>query len=405
MMSSKSEVAPGSVLGSALLVAGCCVGAGMLGVPVLTASTGFLPSLALFVVVWLFMATTGLLLVEVNLWFGDGAGLVTMAERTLGRAGKIFTWGLFLFLFYSVMIAYVIASGHLVAQFGLELFAVHVPSWAGSLVFTVLFGILIYAGTRQVDWFNRIVMITLIAAYAALVVMGAKHVDTELLSHAQWSHAWFIVPPMIMGFGYHNLVPSLSHYLGLNRKRLIQAILWGTFIPLMIYVVWQWLILGIVPVAAFQRSLDEGHMATQALREVVGSLWVATVADFFAFFAIVTSLLSVALSFVDFLGDGLKISRERSSGRALLCLLTLAPPFVIALAFPRIFLVALNYAGAFGAVILFGIIPALMVWVGRYHRQYGNEPIVKGGKGTLILVILFAIAVAVLQLMKELGVA
>ena len=82
----------------------------MLGVPVLTASTGFLPSLALFVVVWLFMATTGLLLVEVNLWFGDGAGLVTMAERTLGRAGKIFTWGLFLFLFYSVMIAYVIAS-------------------------------------------------------------------------------------------------------------------------------------------------------------------------------------------------------------------------------------------------------------------------------------------------------
>ena len=103
-MSSKSEVAPGSVLGSALLVAGCCVGAGMLGVPVLTASTGFLPSLALFVVVWLFMATTGLLLVEVNLWFGDGAGLVTMAERTLGRAGKIFTWGLFLFLFYSQLL-------------------------------------------------------------------------------------------------------------------------------------------------------------------------------------------------------------------------------------------------------------------------------------------------------------
>ena len=200
----------------------------------------------------------------------------------------------------------------------------------------LLFGVLIYAGTRQVDWCNRLLMISLIAAYGVLVVMGSHHVDTHLLQHAQWKQAWFIVPPMVIGFGYHNLVPSLAHYLGLNKKRLVRTILWGTFIPLVIYIIWQWLILGIVPAAAFQKSLNEGQMATQALREIVGSVWVATVADFFAFFAIVTSLLSVALSFVDFLGDGLKVSRERSSGRALLCVLTLGPPFVTALS-PGIF--------------------------------------------------------------------
>ncbi len=400
-MSSESQIIRGSVPGSALLVAGCCVGAGMLGLPVLTASAGFVPSMVFFVLAWLFMVTTGLLLVEVNLWFGDGAGLVTMAERTLGKVGKALTWGLFLFLFYSIMIAYVVASGHLVAQFAGEFFALKIPSWCGSLLFVVLFGVLIYAGTRQVDWFNRLLMLVLVAAYALLVVMGASHVDTELLGHAHWKHAWFVAPPMIISFGYHNLVPSLTRYLGSNRKRLIQAILWGTFIPLAIYVVWQWLILGIVPASAFQRSLDEGQMATQALREVVGSVWVATVADFFAFFAIVTSLLSVALSFVDFLADGLKISREKSSSRAMLCALTLVPPFLIALLFPRTFLVALNYAGAFGAVMLFGIIPALMVWVGRYRRKYSDEAIVKGGRGVLLLVIFFACAVTVLQLLRE----
>ncbi len=56
----------GSVLGGVLLVTGCCIGAGMLGLPVMSALTGFYPTLAMFIVGWLFMAVTGLLLLEVN---------------------------------------------------------------------------------------------------------------------------------------------------------------------------------------------------------------------------------------------------------------------------------------------------------------------------------------------------
>ncbi len=78
----------GSVFGSALLIAGCCIGAAMLGLPVLTALAGFQPSVVMFVIAWLFMTTTGLLLTEVNIAFGDKAGIVTMAERTLGRREK-----------------------------------------------------------------------------------------------------------------------------------------------------------------------------------------------------------------------------------------------------------------------------------------------------------------------------
>jgi hypothetical protein len=51
---------------------------------------------------------------------------------------------------------------------------------------------------------------------------------------------------------------------------------------------------------------------------------------------------------------------------------------------------ALNYAGAFGAVILFGILPALMVWSGRYIKGISGEKIVPGGKITLGAIILFA---------------
>ncbi len=396
----------GSVLGSALLISGCCIGAAMLGLPVLTALAGFQPSVLMFVLSWLFMVTTGLLLLEVNIIFGDIAGIVTMADRTLGIYGKVLSWLLFLFLFYSVMLAYVVGSGSLISTMAHEVLGFTMAPWTGSLICVLLFGILIYSGTSRVDYFNRVLMCGLIITYVGLVTMGSSHVHTDYLKHVDWNAAWFVVPPMIISFGYHNLVPSITYYLGTaHPRRLKTAILLGSGIPLVIYLVWEWIILGIVPVegeAGFRQALQQGNMATSALRNAVGSAWVVTLAEYFGFFAIITSLLSVALSFVDFLSDGLNIRRD-SKGRALLCLLTLGPPYLIGITYPGVFLTALNYAGAFGAVILFGIIPALMVWVCRYRRDYVSKPLVPGGKVTLIIVILFASAVVVLQLARELG--
>ena len=45
----------GSVAGGILLIAGCCIGAGMLGLPVLSAIAGFEPSVILFFISWIFM--------------------------------------------------------------------------------------------------------------------------------------------------------------------------------------------------------------------------------------------------------------------------------------------------------------------------------------------------------------
>src|SRR6478752_4022536 len=88
---------------SILLVSGCCIGAGMLGLPVISSLAGFIPSSLVFIIGWLFMAATGLLLLEANLWFNESASMVTLAGRTLGIGGKIIAWIGFLFLFYALM--------------------------------------------------------------------------------------------------------------------------------------------------------------------------------------------------------------------------------------------------------------------------------------------------------------
>lgn len=429
-MDESYSIRKGSILGGVLLVAGCCIGAGMLGLPVLSALAGFNPSLLMFFVSWVYMATTGMLLLEVNLWFSEEVSIVSMAERTLGFTGKAFSWFVFLFLFYSLMVAYAAASGSLVADFIKELVGIQAPHWIGSLLISALFGILIYLGTHAVDQFNRLLMIGLIAAYAFLIYMGASYVNPTYLEHHDWTQIGYIVPAMIVSFGFHNLVPSLTTYFKRDIKPLRLVIIIGSAVPLLIYIVWQWLILGIVPFegeGGIKAALDHGEMATQALRAAVGSSIILKIAEAFAFFAIVTSFLGVALSFVDFLADGLKIAKT-NKGKALLCFLALAPPFVFALIYPTIFLSALNYAGGLGAVSLFGILPALMVWRGRYtfhgridqflakkstsnHEEkqlVGLESsyktsglqIVPGGKPVLIMVIAFALWVMSLQLVS-----
>lgn len=395
----------GKLIGTILLIAGSCIGAGMLGLPVLTATAGFQPSTALFLIAWLFMMTTGLLLLEVNLWYTDEISLISMTERTLGTIGKWVCWGTFLFLFYSVLVAYVTASGSLFADGLLAVFGISSPAWVGSLLFTLLFGALIFYGVSAVDQVNRVLMCGLIASYLLLLYLGAPHVNRDHLQEVNWKASLLVIPPMVISFGYHNLIPSLTTYLQRHRRHLILSIVIGSLIPLAVYLVWEWLMLGIVPMegpGGYRQILGEGHTATHALAQTVGSSWIATAAESFAFFAIVTSFLSLSLSFVDFLSDGLGIAKD-TAGKALLSTMTLAPPFALALLYPTIFLVALNYAGAFGAVILFGLLPALMVWKGRYYLHKLEQKIVPGGRFTLILVIIFSLTVTLLQLAHELG--
>lgn len=399
-METAKKTPPGSVLGGTLLIAGCCIGAGMLGLPVLSALAGFQPSVVILLLSWFFMLTTGLLFLEVTLWFKDEVNIVTMADRTLGFIGKATAWIVFLYLFYCLMVAYIAGSGSLFADFAQEIAGIALPSWVGSIICTILLGIFLYFGTKTADLLNRFLMLGLIGSYVALVILGAPHVSLEFLKHDDWSKALFVLPVMIVSFGFHNLVPSLATYLNHDVPRLRRTIILGSVIPLLVYLAWQALILGLIPVegeGGFREALDKGQMATQALKNAVGIPSVVDLAQYFAFFAIVTSFVGVALSFIDFLADGLHI-KKNAFGKLLLCLLVLSPPLVFAIVYPNIFLEALNYAGGIGAVILFGVLPAAMVWSGRYYKGLGQTVLVPGGKTVLVIVMTFSLVVVVLQL-------
>lgn len=342
----------------------------------------------MFCLTWLFMMTTGLLLLEVNLWFEEEVSIVSMVGATLGKLGKALSWLLFGYLFYSLMIAYVDGSGALLTGLASDA-GVVLPKWVGSLLFTLIFAFLIFIGVSSVDWFNRLLMIGLVISYILLVSWGIPYIQPEFWSHQDWSSMVLIIPAMIVSFGFHNLVPSLTTYMERDGKKLFWILFLGSLLPLLIYLIWGALIMGIIPVWVFENALEGGDLVTVALKNAVNSPLVLLFAEHFAFFAIVSSFVTVALSFLDFLADGLHIKKDYK-GRFFLTLLTLLPPFLCALIYPGIFLTAISFAGVYGALILFGIFPALMVWRGRYIMKIKGERLVPGGRYTLFLIIAFA---------------
>ena len=396
----------GSVTGGSLLIAGCCIGAGMLALPIKTGIVGFYPFLILFVLCWMFMTATGLLLLEVNLWLGNDANIISMTKCTMGKAGQIIGWFVFCFLFYSLMIAYVSGCSNIFQSIFQGCLGITPPIWLTTTIVSISLGSIVFLGTNIVDHFNRIFMIGLVITYLLLVVFSIKHVKQDLLGHCNWIVAIFSLPIMVIMFGYHNLIPTLTIYLKNNAKKITLSIIIGSIISFLICLLWEWIVLGIVPLEGdygIITASEKGYVSTQLLQNIVGIGILSNISLSFSLFAIVTSCLGVALSFVDFLSDGLKITNNNYKNRLLLCSFVIAPAFIFSLLSPKVFFIALDFAGGFAAVILFGIFPAIMVWIGRYHKNIANIQILPGGRFALVLVILLSLCIFTLEMIHECG--
>ena len=381
--------------GGVLLVAGTSIGAGMLALPVFTGFMGFVPALIFLGLCWLFMFVTAMLFLQVNLSLDGEPNLVTMAEKTLGVWGKAFSWVVYLLLLYSLTAAYIAACSPLFVNAAATLLGVPVPDAFGPFPLLIFFGIIIYLGTKTVDYLNRFLMLGLVLSYFLLVIFLPQHVQGNLLQHVDFQASWLAVPMMITSFGFHIIIPTLTTYMRHNVARLRWMVFVGSVIPLLVYVLWEILALGIVPITGdngLANAFEHGLKASEPLSKLIHNPTLSLGISFFSFFAIITSFLGVSTSLSDFLKDGFKL-KKTSGGKALACLLTFIPPLIFVLFYPRGFLTALQYAGVFVALLL-GLLPALMAW--RLNRTYFK-------KCLLIVVILVSILIVVLDILEQAG--
>ncbi|KAH7435031.1 hypothetical protein KP509_06G046100 [Ceratopteris richardii] len=372
---------PGSLSSAILLIAGTTVGAGILAIPAVTQEAGFLASSFTCLLCWLYMVTTGLLVAEVNVSTmcelgSGGVSLVSMAMRTMGRGGVFAACISYLFIHYALLVAYIARSSEILTS------ALGFPPWLSAATFSAVFGGICYFGSqRAVGAINGFLVAGIIGSFALLVFAAAGELDWGSLLKANFAAVPMSIPIIALSFVYQNVVPVVCTNLEGDLKRIRSAIIWGTSIPLVMFLIWDAVILGSLSGAV------ESEDPLNVLRSE-NSL-IGPIVQVFSVLAISTSYIGFVLGLADFLADLLKLPSGRGN-QPLPYILTVVPPLILALISPGIFFKALDFAGTYGVLTLFGLLPAAMAWNERYGEiciPSPFKPIVPGGRVVLCIVI------------------
>lgn len=385
------------LLGGILLIIGTAIGGGMLALPIATSPVGFVNSSLLLFACWFVMTAGAFLILEVNLWLPKDSNLVSMAKATLGKPGQIIAWITCLLLLYSLLAAYIAGGSDFLSNL-LSLINISLPSSAVSILFTLLLGSVVIMGIDSVDHVNRILMLIKFSALFLLIAFVAPHVSLPKLQGGDSKYFTASITVAITSFGFATIVPSLRSYFNDDVKKLRIAIVIGSLIPLISYILWNITVMGVIPREGDHgliSILHSGRSTSEFVNELSALLQRDTITSFarvFTSICLLTSFLGVALCLSDFLADGLNLTKNNGK-KLILALATFLPPLLIVLVYPGAFIAALGYAGIY-CVVLLVLLPALMAWRGRYHKNFANGGYrVLGGKALLAFLMLVSVAI------------
>jgi tyrosine-specific transport protein len=319
------------------------------------------------------MLVTAMLFSKALLWLEHGAHYSTLSERLLGRWALVVSWILYPFIGYASIVAYIAEGGRMLSSLissalpTTSLETHQLADWVGPVLFTLIFG---YALIKRslLGRFNNILMAALVIGYLLLVQQGMGSMETDRLHHSDPSMLWHGLPICVAMFSFHTIVPTVCRQLHYQQSSIAKVLIIGSMIPLVIYAVWQLIVIGAIPVegeSGLKNARELGVSAGALLASSGLSSRLVLAIQVFSFAALSTCFLGFSIGMVDFLEDGLK-GMVRRPNRLVLLLTVLLPSLGIALVYPGLLLRALDLSGAFGDAILNGVFPVLMVWRGRF---------------------------------------
>ncbi|MEH2177777.1 amino acid permease [Nostoc sp.] len=403
---------PGSVFGSTALIAGTTVGAGILALPAVTLPSGIVPSTSGLIAVWLYALVSGLLVAEVTLNTmrtkgHPSIGFLGVVEKILGKLGAQIAGGAYLFMHYALLVAYITEGGEILRAAAAKVWGMQIlPTWVGTMAFTLLFGGIMYLGREKfIEKLNSAFVGIVIVSFLGLLFLGGRHIQSTQLLFQNWSALGSAISVMSVALFFQNVVPLVVKQLEGDACKIRQSIFIGSVIPLIMFLAWNAVILGSVSPDMLHSTSDGTRVfdPLQILRGGGAGQWLGVLVSIFSEFAIVTSFIGFVYGLLDLFKDIFLPAQWQLSSRLPLYSLVLFPPMTLGTLNPSIFFTALDYTGTFSISVLGGIIPALMSWKQRQEQENSdsvNQSLVPGGKVTLIIMIGVALAMMGKQILS-----
>lgn len=323
------------------ILVGTTIGAGVLGIPYVVAKSGFLIGLINLIVIGLAILMINLFLGEIVLRTNGDHQLTGYAERYFGKAGKILISFTMTLGIYGALIAYlIVGSKSLGAIFGGNTFYYFIG-------YFIVMSIFVFVGLRAIEKSEFLMSGFVVFIVLVISLIGFTKLDFNNLTSFDFSYLFYPYGVILFAFLGMAAIPEMKEELANNKKELKKAIIIGSLIPLIVYVLFALVVVGVT-------GLETNQIATIGLSSVFG--WqVVLFGNLFALFAVSTGFLTLGLALKEMYNYDYKLNKNLSW--LIVCFL----PFIFLLVFRDIsnFRDILNVTGILAGGIE-GVVVTLM---------------------------------------------
>ncbi len=336
---------------------GTVIGAGILALPYVIAKAGFLLGLLLmlglggvFVFIHLFVG-------EIVLRTKEQFQLTGYAEKYLGSWGKKLMTFTFIFGIYGALIAYTIGEGEALHA----IFKIGSPLLWSILFFVAALGIAL----RGIKTAGKVELVLNAFLFVVVVIIGLlsyKNMQWEYLAPVHWSYFLFPYGAILFAYMGATAVPQMQEVLERDRRLMKKAILIGSSLPILVYVLFSVIIISLVGLENFEMLAPNQRIATVALSFYASPL-LGILANLLAVLTMSTSFFTLSIALLEMYHYDYRFSRVTAA------LLTFVLPFLIALFGVATFIGVIGITGTLAGGVL-QILVVLMYWKAK---KLGNR--------------------------------
>lgn len=421
----ETKVTMSSILNAALLISGTTIGGGFLALPTVTQPIGFIPSSITLFGVWLYFLFQSFVLVEaiqltreenllkeqkaIGNFENDGRvdddysdssmvsttyianpGVSSVAGNVFGRMGQLIVGLLLTILIEATLVSQISRAGLMTHKDNYKL---------GCALSSLSIALLVFGpkhrGVEFASNMNSILTIGFLCSVAGVFGCGIKYANWNCLGMGSLISSSYgidfgiisnIIPTFLQLLVYGEIVPCVCELLRYKTKPIRLSILLGSFLTLLLQIGWSGL--GMSMISSTTSGLVDNNDVVNLLLQQGGIVRLPLLC--LSVTAILTTILGSYLALLTMFNNiyasifsrrnsnGNRIGRGNNTNRNIKSSRSLKQRFIvggmislpalsIASTSPSMFLKAIDFAGSYPVLMLWGILPPIMVLIQRFR--------------------------------------
>lgn len=333
---------------------GTTIGAGIFGLPYAFSRSGFFVGFLELVILIGIVLLIQLIVGEIALKTKGKKRLISYAEEYLGIKWKNALAASVLLSGIGTLLVYIILGGRF-----LSVFIDTNPFW-GSIIFFSLWFFMVFFRPRSFGKAEFFIGSFVISIIVLIVLFNFNYVNFNNFKFEELTIPNILLPYGVILFALigYSVIPEMEDILGKDKRKLKNAVIWGTLIPFAVYLLFIFIIMGISGPLISQDAIS-------GLAHALNSKAILWVGSLLGFLAIIEAALSQGVYIKETIWYDLKANKWTA------WILTGLIPLILFLLGARNFVTVIGLVGA----VFFGFHAIVILLIHKKIKTFPGEPV------------------------------